>query len=170
VTAVNFGGNPAGFTVVDDTTITASSPAIEGPDNETITVSSVGGTSSPGPNDVFTYTAASGVACSKVSGTAGGTVTFSKCTPSSSSDKKASASGLTGSLTWTPSGGTTVTSLSESSPGQGSCKKNSVEEDLYGSVVGGTSTYTATGDPVSASVCVASSGKVSLVKGTTFAL
>jgi hypothetical protein len=55
-TQVDFGGNPAGFTVDSDTSITAFAPAIEGPDNEAVHVVSIGGTSAGSPADNFTYT------------------------------------------------------------------------------------------------------------------
>jgi len=57
-----------------------------------------------------------------------------------------------------------------SSPGQGACAAGSTEEDISGNVTGGTSTYTAVGDVVSAQICVSSSGKLSLVKGTTYSV
>jgi hypothetical protein len=57
-TSVSFGGNPAGFTINSDTSITAFSPAIEGPDVERVTVSSIGGTSPRTTAARFTYFAA----------------------------------------------------------------------------------------------------------------
>ncbi len=118
--------------------------------------------------------AASGVACKKLTGTATGNFTVTKCTPKSSKNKKAtgmSTSLATGSgtLTWSPSGGTTTVSLSESQSGT-SCKAGSTEYVVTGSVTGGTSTYTSSGDAVSGDVCLSGSGKLSLVKGTSLHL
>jgi len=76
----------------------------------------------------------------------------------------------TGTLTWKSSGETTIVSLGASSPGQGACSAGSVEYDLAGTVVGGTSAYAAVGDTIAAQACVKPNGEVSLVKGTTFGL
>ena len=58
VTAVNFGETPAGFTVNDDSSITAVSPAAEAPDTVHVTVVTVGGMSATSAADKFTYTPA----------------------------------------------------------------------------------------------------------------
>jgi hypothetical protein len=99
------------------------------------------------------------VACSSVKGNTAGTISVGKCSPESKVDKAATgpgaetASGLT--LTWSPSGQTTVLSaLSVSSPGQGGCPAGSTEYDVTGTVTGGTSTYTSVGGTVSAHLCV----------------
>jgi hypothetical protein len=55
-TLVRFGGDAAGFTINDDTSITAVSPAIESPDTAHITVTTVGGTSATSGADQFTFT------------------------------------------------------------------------------------------------------------------
>jgi cysteine-rich repeat protein len=55
--AVNFGEDPAGFTVNDDTSITAYSPAIEAADTVDVRVVSIGGTSAISAADRFTYVA-----------------------------------------------------------------------------------------------------------------
>src|SRR5262249_22416759 len=55
--AVTFGENPAGFTVDDDTSITAYSPAAEAPDVVHVRVASIGGTSATSSADQFTYVA-----------------------------------------------------------------------------------------------------------------
>jgi hypothetical protein len=101
----------------------------------------------------------SAVACSSVKGNTAGTISVGKCSPESKVDKAATgpgaetASGLT--LTWSPSGQTTVLSaLSVSSPGQGGCPAGSTEYDVTGTVTGGTSTYTSVGGTVSAHLCV----------------
>ena len=90
--------------------------------------------------------AASSITCKGLAGTATGTVTVSKCTPKSKTNKSASGAAASllsgGTITWTPSKQTTVTKLTVTSPGQGGCKKGSAEEDAKGSATGGTSTYT----------------------------
>ena len=178
-TAVTFGGVAASFTVNDDTSITAASPAAEATDTVNVTVTTPGGTSATGSADQFTYTAAAGcggscvssVQCAKLSGTATGTLTISKCTPTSAVNKSATSPGLTSTLTWGTSGQTTIESLNDpTSPGQGGCKKGSIENDYSGIVTGGTSTFTTVGDTISARTCLSTSGKLSLVKGTTFSL
>ena len=119
--------------------------------------------------------AASSISCTGLKGTATGTVTLSKCTPKSKTNKSASGAAASlvsgGTITWTPSNQTTVTKLTVTSPGQGGCKKGSTEEDAKGTVTGGTSTYTHSGDTVSIRACYASkTGKLSLVKGSTATL
>ena len=116
--------------------------------------------------------AATPVACKKLSGTISKTFTISKCTPKSSSNKtaKGSSSSLAtggGSITWAPSKGTTTVSISFTQSGT-SCPGAS-EYVISGSVTGGSSTYTANGQSVSADVCVKGS-KLSLVKGTSMDL
>lgn len=54
-TSVSFGGNPAGFTVDGDTSITATAPPTDAPDTVNVTVTTVGGTSASSPADVYTY-------------------------------------------------------------------------------------------------------------------
>ncbi len=54
---VNFGENPAGFTVNDDTSITAYSPGAEAADTVHVQVVSIGGTSATSSADRFTYVA-----------------------------------------------------------------------------------------------------------------
>jgi cysteine-rich repeat protein len=56
VAAVTFGEDPAGFTVNDDSSITAVSPGAEAPDTVHVKVMTVGGTSATSAADVFTYT------------------------------------------------------------------------------------------------------------------
>jgi hypothetical protein len=120
--------------------------------------------------------AASGVACKKLSGSLNGSGTFtvSKCTPKNKQDTKATGATASlatgsGSITWSPSHGTTSISATFTQSGT-SCKKGSSEYVISGSVTGGTSTYTASGDAVSADVCVTNAGKFSLVKGTSMHL
>jgi hypothetical protein len=115
--------------------------------------------------------AASKVSCSTLTGTATGTVNVTKCAPSSTSSVSvsgASSSLLSGGIiTWSPSQQTSIIKLNVKSPGRGKCGKGSTEEDAKGSVTGGTSTYTHTGDQVAIKACFAKvGGKLSLVKGS----
>ena len=99
-----------------------------------------------------------GVVCKEIAGNAISTVTISRCTPRKRGNTSATgvATVLTtgGTMTWRKSGQTTVTSLSVTSPGQGVCLKGYTESIAAGSVIGGNSTYTHVGDPVSVSACV----------------
>lgn len=121
--------------------------------------------------------AASSLSCKKLSGNATSTVTIKKCSPLTKAEKKLykSASGSSaalangGTITWSPAGTTTVISKpTVTSPGQGRCKKNNVEEDATGSVTGGTAAVTHAGDTFSADICLnTATNAISLVKGTT---
>ena len=55
--SVTFGDSLAGFSVIDDTSITAVSPGVEGPDDVQVRVASIGGTSATVPADRFMYVA-----------------------------------------------------------------------------------------------------------------
>jgi hypothetical protein len=173
---VDFGETPAAFTVNDDTSITATAPAAEEPDTVHVTVATEGGTSATSSADRFTYSAAAGcgaacaptVYCGGLTGTLGGTVTLSGCRPRSGTSTR--ASWVADTFVWKPSGETTTVSLEFSSPGQGRCPAGSLEYDISGTVVGGTSTYVSVGDPVSAQICVNRLGRMSLVRGTKFGL
>jgi len=123
--------------------------------------------------------AASGTTCAKLSGNVASTITFKKCFFTSGKDKtnkSLSGQGLSlasgGTLTWAPSGQTTIVSApSFTSPGQGSCKPKNTEYIANATVVGGTSTHTQSGDNFSATVCVKNSNnKISLLKGTVATL
>jgi hypothetical protein len=178
VTMVKFGDTAAGFTPSNDSSITAISPGEGSPDAVDVTVVTIGGTSTISSADVFTYgsggcssTCAASVHCAKLTGTATGRMTISQCTPKSATNKSATSVALGDTLTWNNSGQTTVESpIATTSPGRGACAARATEEVVTGAVTGGTSTYVAVGDPVSASICVTPSGKLSLVKGTTFSL
>ncbi len=177
-TMVQFGDTPAGFSVNSDTSLTAISPGEGNPDTVDVKVVTIGGTSTPSAADVFTYSAGgctgvcgASVECAKLTGKATGTMTISKCTPKLAADKRATSAAFGSTLTWKGSGQTTVESLNAtSSPGQGACPAGSLEEDISGSVTGGTSTSSAVGDAVAAQTCVSASGALSLVKGTTYSL
>jgi hypothetical protein len=113
--------------------------------------------------------AASTVRCTQLSGTLSGNVTLSGCTPHSKSSRSVTgaASSLLygGTVTWRPSGRQTTVRLIVKSPGQGSCRKGSTEEDATGSVTGGSSTYARKGSPVSIRACFArQGGTLSLVR------
>jgi hypothetical protein len=175
VTMVKFGDTAAGFFLGSDTSITAISPGEGNPDTVPVTVVTVGGTTPPTPADVFTYanngctgTCTSGVTCAHVTGSFSGTMKLTACTPASNTNRVASTVAIGSTLTWSTSGQTTVESLDSSSPGQGACRLHSTELDISGAVTGGTSTYTAIGDVVSASLCESKTGHLSLVKGTTY--
>jgi cysteine-rich repeat protein len=55
VASVSFGDTPAGFSVNDESSITAVSPPGEAPDTVDVTVVTVGGTSATSAADRFTY-------------------------------------------------------------------------------------------------------------------
>jgi hypothetical protein len=132
---------------------------------------------------VVLLTVASGTAsaqtapsCKKLTGTISGNFTISKCTPKNKQDKTATGSSLalaggSGSVTWSPSNGTTdvTVTFSQASSNTG-CKSGATKYDISGSVTGGTSTYTASGQSVSAEACDSSTGSLSLAKGTTMTL
>ncbi len=118
----------------------------------------------------ITVTAAQGPVCSKLSGTISGNLSIKKCTPTSTTYVKAKglASALTssGTFKWSTSGKTTEVQDTLSSPGQGSCVSGSVERDVFGYVVGGTSKYTKSGDLVFVKMCQSATGALTLVPGT----
>jgi hypothetical protein len=123
--------------------------------------------------------AASSISCTSLKGTDSGTVTIGKCTPSGGKAYKtasgeAASLATGGNITWKSSGATTtIGDTSVSSPGQGGCKKKTTEYDFTGTVTAASTSGTGipkVGDTVSARACVASSGKLSLVKGTVMEL
>jgi hypothetical protein len=123
--------------------------------------------------------ASSSVSCTGLKGTETGTITISKCSPSGGKGYK-SASGASvslatgGNITWSNSGATTtIGDTNVSSPGQGSCPKKQTEYEYTGTVTAASTSGTGipkVNDSVSGEVCVASSGKITLVKGTTLDL
>ncbi|MGO8870610.1 MAG: hypothetical protein ACLQPH_04270, partial [Acidimicrobiales bacterium] len=114
------------------------------------------------------------VTCAKVTGTLSSSfevvVTFSKCSPTGKGDKSATIEGpataLSGTITWTSSGWTTVTSLTFATTSPGRCTPGSTEYDVSGSVIGGTSPITKVGDPVSLPTCVSPTDRITLVPST----
>ena len=159
-------------TIVGDVASCSATTAPIGTD--TITALYLGdGTSaqSHGQTTVTVFRATPSLACSRLSGKATTTIKVALCTPFSTLNRTARASGSIlssgGTLTWSRSGQTTVISLTSTSPGQGACARNFVEEDLSGEVTGGTSLYTLVMDPVSIRVCESNrSHSVKLVAGT----
>ena len=177
VTMVKFGDTATGFIPGGDNSLTAISPGEGNPDTVAVSVVTVGGTTPATPADVYTYgnngctgSCTSTVACAHVTGTVSGTMKLSRCSPASKTNRQATAVAMGSTLTWSASGQTTVESLSSSSPGQGACRLHSTELDVSGVVTGGTSTYTAVGDSVSASLCETRTGHLSLVPGTQYSL
>ncbi|MGO9344340.1 MAG: hypothetical protein ACLP6E_17780, partial [Acidimicrobiales bacterium] len=117
-----------------------------------------------------TITAAKGPVCKKLSGKISGSITLKSCTPTSTTYKTAKglASALTssGTFKWSTSEKTTEVQDTVSSPGQGSCASGSIERDVFGYVVGGTSKYTKSGDLVFVRMCQRATGALTLVPGT----
>jgi len=119
--------------------------------------------------------AASSLTCSKMKGTAAGTVSISKCSvvkadKKTFKDLNGSSVQLAtgGTLTWASSGETvTISAPVLTTPPTGTCPAKDVGAFIAtGTVTGGTSTITQAGDTFSATVCEAKNGKVSLAKGT----
>lgn len=177
---VAFGGIPASFTISDDATIVAVTPSAVAAGVVDVVVTSAAGPSAAGAADRFTYSdpvvscvgsaCPSSVQCGKVSGFATGVLTLSKCTPTSLANRRGGLDLAAGVVTWRTSAETTVVGVAVTSPGQGSCRAGHLEYDVAGTVTGGTSTYTASGDGVVAQLCVNAHGKVALVKDTAFGL
>jgi len=125
---------------------------------------------------VSTASATSSATCKVLTGTISTSVTVKTCSPTNaayaSATAKASAITNGGTLKWAPSGKTTIISKPTiTAKGQGACPAGQAEYDAVAKVTGGTATYTKKGDVVKGKVCVVpSTGKLSLVKGTTFAL
>jgi hypothetical protein len=117
--------------------------------------------------------AASSVSCKKLSGNISGNVTISKCKPKSKTNKSASAPATSlasgGTITWASSGQTTTVTLSINQSGT-ACPKGDNEYIVTGSVTGGTSSYTKSGDAVNGEACLTGSGNLSLVKKTSITL
>ena len=114
--------------------------------------------------------ASSGVACAKLAGTVTGKFTISKCTPKNKKNKTASGSSTAlasggGTITWKPSKGTTTLNVTFGEASSNACTGGATQYNVSGSVTGGTSTYTANGDAVSAEACV-NGNKITLVPGT----
>ena len=76
VSSVSFGEDPAGFVVTSDTSITATSPAVDSPDTTAVSVTSIGGTASTS-SGAFTYVRPTVVAVTPHSGPALTAVTVS---------------------------------------------------------------------------------------------
>jgi hypothetical protein len=121
------------------------------------------------------FAAGSGVKCSALTGTITGNVTVSSCTPANKKYASASAATSTlasggGTVTWTPSGKTTVIAVTFKQAGT-ACPAGTSEYEAKGSVTGGTAKYTKTGDKVKVDVCVnTTTGAITLAPGTKVAL
>lgn len=76
-TSVTIGDNPVGFTIDSDSAITMVTPPLDSPDSESVTVSSLGGTSVTGHASTFTYEAAPQLSVSPKSGPPATVVTMS---------------------------------------------------------------------------------------------
>ena len=168
-TSMSFGGIPVFPASVSDTSITVTAPAGETTETVDLTVTTVGGTSATSSADQFTYGAP--IVCAKLTGTVGGSITVSTCAPLNAGDTRATLDPTGTFFIWSKSAQTTTVSLgTPTSPGQGSCPRGHIEYDYFGSVTGGTSTYTTIGDAIFGTTCASRSGKLVLVKGTTFSL
>jgi hypothetical protein len=124
--------------------------------------------------------AATAPTCKKLSGSVtGGTITITSCKPKGKADKAyKTATGAvstlesgSGNLTWN-GGATTGVTVSFTQDSTSTCPKGDSEYSISGSVSGGSSgnTYTATGQSISAQVCVTSTLSFSLLKKTVMDL
>jgi hypothetical protein len=123
--------------------------------------------------------ASSSIQCTGLKGTDTSTVTISKCTPSGGKGYK-TATGTAvdlatgGNLTWSKSGATTT--IGDTSYGEitnTGCSKKDTEYSFTGTVTDASTTGTGipkVGDSASADACIASSGKITLAKGTVMDL
>jgi len=167
-TSVDFGGILVYGTPTSDTSMTVTAPAGETAEAVDLTITTIGGTSATSPADQFTY--GQPIACSRVTGTLGGSMTVSTCSPASPGNVKAVLDPTGTFFTWSKSGQTTAVSMTFTNVGQGACTKGHTEYDISGAVTGGTSTYTTVGDAVYGAICAATSGKFVLVKGSSFSV
>jgi hypothetical protein len=129
------------------------------------------------------FTAGSGTAgaatppsCKKLSGTATGNFTISKCSPKNKQNKTATGTSSSlesgsGTITWSPSGQMTNVSVTftQASSNTG-CSGGTTKYNISGSVTGGSSTYTASGQSISAQVCVTTTLSFTLAKKTVMTL
>jgi hypothetical protein len=110
--------------------------------------------------------------CKKIRGTDIGNVVtlhLSNCTPHSVSDKQ--ATGDLVNLTWTPSGDTTTSDVTVVARIGASCAHGTFAFWVSGTVTGGSSAYTQTGDPVAADLCLnTTTGAIANSAGTQVAL
>ena len=113
--------------------------------------------------------------CNKVTGTTTGEVTVKSCRPGNRTDKSASGPAHVlvngGTLTWKPSGQTTIVGgISHMVRTPDTCKTGWTEYNTTGLVISGTSTYTKVGDHLNALTCVSKTGKITILKGSTLSL
>lgn len=112
--------------------------------------------------------AAPGIACKSMTGTIDTTVTLKKCTGNTGKASKplpAAALATGGTITWKNNQTTTVKLTVTQGPGT-KCATGSTEYDAKGKVTADTTGSTAKKHKVAAKVCVAASGKVTLLPGT----
>jgi hypothetical protein len=124
--------------------------------------------------------AATAPTCKKLSGSVtGGSITITKCSPKGKAYKAyKTATGQvstlesgSGNISWN-GGATTAVSVSFTQASSSTCPKGDSEYTISGSVTGGSSgnTYTASGQTISAQVCVTSTLSFSLLKKTVMDL
>jgi hypothetical protein len=118
--------------------------------------------------------AATGVACSKITGgIAGTTGTLSGCTDTANTGGKgtfpiSALTGGSGSITWNGTGTTALSGVTATAVTPNKCPSGDTEYKVSGNVSGGTGKALKSikkGWTLSAYVCVTSSGKFSLLKG-----
>jgi hypothetical protein len=109
-----------------------------------------------------------GIACKQLTGSIAGNITFKKCTGNTGgASMPLPASQLTkgGTVTWKNTKTTTIT-LAVVAGDASKCKAGSAEYEANGKTKSDTTGSAKIKGKVHASVCVAGSGTVSLVKGT----
>jgi hypothetical protein len=115
--------------------------------------------------------------CAKMKGSETGTVVTSKCTftPALSKTAAKAFKDLTGNsaqlaeggtLHWTNGETTIVGAPTLTTPKAGTCPPKDTAAHAVGTVTGGTSTVTHSGNTFSVTVCIASNGKIKNAKGT----
>jgi hypothetical protein len=162
-TTVTSGSLPPGLTLVSNDTISGT-PTTPGTYTATITASNG---ILPNSSDTITITVAKPVKCSTLTGSINGTITFSGCTPTSSTNTSLTgAASLDGTYSWEPSGQTTDLTLDATSTLAPGCPTGSSQLAVSGTVTGGTSTYVRVGDLVKFKMCMKQNGKLSLLTGT----
>jgi hypothetical protein len=110
------------------------------------------------------------VSCTKLTGNAATSVTLKGCGGGLGKGTAAAPSLATGgTITWKGhnKGTTTIGNVSVTSPGRGSCKTGSTEEDFTATVTANTSKAKILGDTVMGRVCADAAGNLRLVKHTT---
>jgi hypothetical protein len=118
--------------------------------------------------------AASGVTCTKISGSIAGTKgTLSGCTDPANTGGKgtfpiAALTGGSGSITWNGTGTTALSGVTATTVTPNKCPKGDTEYKVNGNITGGTGKAAKSikkGWTLQALVCVTAAGKFSLLKG-----